>query len=653
MKSIKLKLIIPLTVVMVICFTFISGFAYLKARDIIRSDVEALANQKVDKMVTRTEDLLNEWKEQIEMLADSPMATKLDIESIKKYTQNHKETFSFMDGILVTDKKGDIITSQGIKGSLASRAYFPRIMSGETIFSEPVVSVVTGKDIFVLATPIKDDSGAVIGALAVGVSLADLTNYINIERLGEKGYALMLDQKGVLMAHENSTLVRERYNLTEDEWAGKIATQMVNKKKGLEYYDYQGQEKIIAFSPLSTGWSIAMSGYSKDLYKELNSYFVVLLMSTVTTLLLLCLLIMVTTSIVFKPLSEMRAMMINIANGDLTQRMNFKSKDEIGQLSSGIDEMMDSMRGLLGAVETLTNKVASTANTMQTSAKEAQVVSEQMAVTINQLATGASEQAKSTQAGGNKVRVLQEEVEEVTNKTSQVVSLTGEAVEVVHQGMEIIELQKQSVVHTKTSADEATSNIEELAKRSTEIGQIINLISNIAEQTNLLALNAAIEAARAGDQGLGFAVVAEEIRHLAEQSSHATNEIQDLVKDIQDGVTNAVGNIRNTKIKVEDQEEAAIKVSQGFEEILGIVDNVHNNMESIGEASSTLNENAVEVLGSIENVASIIEENAAGTEQAAASGEEQNATMEMLSNTIEDLAQMTTELEGMIQHFKL
>ena len=285
---------------------------------------------------------------------------------------------------------------------------------------------------------------------------------------------------------------------------------------------------------------------------------------------------------------------------------------------------------------------------------------EKTAEITNQIATAIQLVAANAQAGAQS----SEKAAEVANGGAQTVTATIE-------GMESI----------KEKVDLSAIKVQEMGTRSAQISVIVETIEDIASQTNLLALNAAIEAARAGEHGKGFAVVADEVRKLAEKSALATKEIATLVKDIQKTVNDAVGSMKEGSLEVEHGVERANQAGQALTDILKAADEVNrqvreialaakqmtglsnnliaatDNVSSIAAENSTatkeMNCSMGVITEAINNIASVSEENSAAVEEVSASTEEMSAQVEEVTESAQKLADMARVLESAVAQFKL
>ncbi|MFC4303075.1 methyl-accepting chemotaxis protein [Cohnella boryungensis] len=279
------------------------------------------------------------------------------------------------------------------------------------------------------------------------------------------------------------------------------------------------------------------------------------------------------------------------AQGDLTEKAEALSKDEVGVLAGAFNEMMENLRNLIGQTLGSAQSVAASA--------------EEISATTEEIAKGSTDQAESAQTINELVKEMTRAVIAVAENASSVAELSERTRRGAEQGGEAIAESLQSM-------ERLSEQMRLLEQDSQKIGQIIEVIDEIAEQTNLLALNAAIEAARAGDQGRGFAVVADEVRKLAERSGEATKQIASIIKGMQ----------VNTDQSVNAVKEAAglsAKTGQTFEQIVSMVGETASQVSEIAAASEEQSAQSEEVKKAVETIAAASQQSAAAAEEAASS----------------------------------
>ncbi|WP_246027718.1 methyl-accepting chemotaxis protein [Lysinibacillus antri] len=317
------------------------------------------------------------------------------------------------------------------------------------------------------------------------------------------------------------------------------------------------------------------------------------------------------SKLITRPIKEVLTLMGEAAKGDLTVSSTYNSKDEVGLIFQSFNEMIAGLREDIKAVSDQSTNLASS--------------SEEISASTEEIASGTQVQAQSASDTTEMVREMADAVQAVSRNAEEAASATENTVNVALQGGEVI---RETVV----GMEEISAKINELASKSVQIGEIIEVIDDIAEQTNLLALNAAIEAARAGEAGKGFAVVADEVRKLAERSGKATKEISDLIMSIQ-------ANTEDSVDAVQIGNERAQKAGHMFQEIIEVIQESAKKVIEIAAASEEQAAQSAEVLVSVENIASITEETAASVQETAA--------------TATDLARMAEQLNEVAAKFKV
>jgi len=411
-----------------------------------------------------------------------------------------------------------------------------------------------------------------------------------------------------------------------------------------------------------------------------------------------------------KPTALIAETAMRIADGDLTvQELKVKSRDEIRDMADAFNRMLTNLKNMITQINATSQSVAATSEELSSNSEEASKATQQVAQTIEQVAkgsnnqaasvteivkamdqmdqaiqqvaSGAGEQSKNAITTTDRVNDMVHKIDMMADGMKEVKQVAEQNGEVAENGGKSVEKTVNGMLKVKEAVFDSAKKIAELGEQSQKIGEIIQVIDDIAEQTNLLALNAAIEAARAGEHGKGFAVVADEVRKLAERSGKATKEIADLITNIQRGTKVAVESMEIGTKEVEEGVTLARDAGYSLNEIITGVENTRENVNRIMGVINDILAGSQEVSDAINNVAAITEENTAATEEMAASTQQVNsaiqnvvvvseenassaeevsasteeltASIEEISASSEQLAKMAQELSDMVSQFRV
>lgn len=652
LRSLRLKILLPVMTIAVLGFLVVSGGSYLQSHKIVRTNVDLLTESKVEKLATLIDGLLMNWKSEIEILASSEGAKENDFEKFKSFLSDRKSIYDGYEMFLLAGPSGEYKATSGSDGNISDRDYFKKVMQGETAVSDPVISKATGKPIIVVAAPVKDASGNISAVAAATMELTSISQIINAEKFGDTGFAYMIDSKGVVTAHRDEKMLQQRLLESANKGLVNLTKNMLSGKNHAESFNDNGTMKMAAYAPvMSTGWSIALMFDEKevtgDIIKLRNNTLLIGLV--VVVLILIITSVLITYSV--KPVLTMVGATKKVAAGDLTVRIETGSRDEIGVLAQNFNEMTEKMRELLKEMRDTGFTLASSSEELTASAEEVSKSSEEVATAVSELAQGASEQAISTEKGSMQISEIVHGLGKIAEGMGNSEELAEKARESVDKGDQSVHFQEIKMAESKNVALSVEEAVSTLSRKSKEIGHVVDVIRTIADQTNLLALNAAIEAARAGEQGRGFAVVADEVRTLAEQSKASVVRVQELINEVQSGIDQTVVEINRSRLVLGEQERAVNETIAVFGDISRAVTDISNNIKEVYKVTSSLNSNAQLADDVITSIASIAQETAAGTEELAASSQEQSAVMRQITLSAEELSKLAVQLQGSIERF--
>ncbi|GIN41941.1 methyl-accepting chemotaxis protein [Heyndrickxia oleronia] len=382
-----------------------------------------------------------------------------------------------------------------------------------------------------------------------------------------------------------------------------------------------------------------------------------LLVGTIVTILVIIIsfaVAFITSNKISKPIKHVMQRMKLIANGDLSQEpLQTTLKDEVGHLIIATNEMNRQTRDLLNRINTVSGSVTSQSEELSQSANEVKSGSEQIAITMQELASGTEVQANNTNELSSIMGSFTLKVEEANEKGKLIQQSSNQVLSMASEGKKLMESSNEQMAKIDQIVQGAVQKVQSLDSQSREISTLVSVINDIAEQTNLLALNAAIEAARAGEHGKGFAVVADEVRKLAEQVSHSVTDITSIVINIQKESGMVAESLLNGYSEVEKGTSQIQTTGKTFTEINEAVIKMVNSITTISDSLSEMEDNSLKMNRSIEEIASISQESAAGVEQTSASSQQISSSMEEIAGNSEDLSKLAEELNALVNQFKL
>lgn len=661
-KSISKKISITIGLFVILVCICVGGTSIYMSRSSMISQVEnALIETTIlnsDKISTAVEDRLLILQE----LANKEKS--MDIEISRSSLKNDVERLGYLDIAIVTlDGEANYILGEKTV-DLSERGYVKKALNGERNVSDVLISKVTNTAVLMYAVPIEID-GNIVGALIArrdGNSLFEITDEMGY---GESGYAYIVNDKGVTVAHPNRDFVLDQFQPIEEAKTDKslkaiadLFDKILTKEFGISEYHFNESDLYVAYTPVEgTNWILANTTSKVEALSSID-----VLVNTLFIVVFVIIVIAIVISLIIgrtiaKPILKLTQIVDKQANLDFSKidRKVFdditKREDEIANMAESLDNMSENVRSLIINVTQTAENVSATSEELTATSQQSEASSNEVSKTVTEIAKGATSQAENTIEASSALENLSGEIDSNLESSSNLDISFNKINEFVDSGLKAIELLNNKTKENSNASSIAFDSIIKTNESSSKIGEASSLILSIADQTNLLALNASIEAARAGEHGKGFAVVAEEIRKLAEQSRNTTEIISSMVNDLLSDAGTAVDKMKEAGIIINDQEKSVKLTEETFEQIANAVKESDYMVKDIDKSSVEMIQSKEIVVSNIEMLSAVAQQNAASTQEVSASIVEQSASSGEITNASEELADMAQSLQELIQKF--
>ncbi|AXV32605.1 chemotaxis protein [Aeromonas hydrophila] len=500
--------------------------------------------------------------------------------------------------------------------------YQDAVKAGQLIVTAPYVSVTMQKLVVTLSEPVLHQ-GELVGAVGANLALDKLIDEVLAMQVQGEGYAMLLDSSGLIVGHPNKELALKQIGELSPDLSAATFQQWGRENNELHAATLDGRDVLLAVQPVAgTDWLLAMVMYRDVLEAPLASLLWQLVGLTLVLMLVFSALLTAMFKYLFADLGRVAGALHDIAHGegDLTVHINTRSKDEVGQLAESFNQFVARLHGIVSRLRDVTVELAAQSRAQAAGAQSRSQRVRQQQDEIVMVATAVTEMASATQ--------------EIAGNAEFAATTSGDAVKLAVAGQSQVGQSQRSITGLADEVADASQIIVELDAHAQKISGILATISGIAEQTNLLALNAAIEAARAGEQGRGFAVVADEVRVLSRRTHDSTDEIQQMIETLQQTTRRAVSGMETSRqlagTSVEDAESANLSLGQ-INEAIGAISDMATQIAAAAEEQTSVTS---EISRNTENIRHVSQELAEQANQEAAQAAELKGLTERLEQEI-------------------
>ncbi|WP_207245033.1 MULTISPECIES: methyl-accepting chemotaxis protein [unclassified Pseudomonas] len=577
------KILLAAALVVAVAFACFILFNDYRQREALRSSTESSMQELGSLSTSNIQTWLESRIQLLQSLAQQIAVDGSGADSLKRsvglpaYTGNFQLTyFGGQDGMMFSVPAGNRAADYDPR----SRGWYKAANTAQqTIVTEPYVAASSGKLVITVATPVQHQ-GRMIGVAGADIDLSSISAIINSLNFGGHGHAFIVGADGKILIHPDNKLVLKNLAEAYPDGAPRVSP-------GLQEVEVNGKTQFISFTRVngvnSANWYVALVLDQDAAFAMLGEFRTSALIAMAIAVVIIIGLLGMLIRLLLQPLHLMGRAMHDIAEGegDLTRRLEIHNHDEFGTLGVAFNRFVERIHSSIREVSSATGQVNEVALRVVAASNSSMLNSDQQASRTNSVAAAINQLGAAAQ--------------EIAQNAALASQHSSEARNLAQDGQQVVDRTIDAMHQLSAKISNSCEHIETLNSNTVNIGQILEVITGISQQTNLLALNAAIEAARAGEAGRGFAVVADEVRNLAHRTQDSAQQVQKMIEELQVGARQAVG----TMTESQRESESSVGIANQAGERLGSVTQRIGEIDGMNQSVATATEEQTAVVESI------------------------------------------------------
>lgn len=670
--SMKHQLMLLLTGLSILPILIMGMITFSKAQETVRAAQESMLSAHAQGIRNSLQSVLNGVEDTLKGIASQTniliLMEDINWDGVVNDTSLLNSTaFSLKNAVKGSDKLYESAFIAGksgkvlVEGTLAKTSivgdqiqdadYYRKITSKEKFaVGAPFVSKTTGRLVIPIAKSI-DTLAGWNGTLVVLFDHQRFMEFLNATQIGTSGVIYVLDPSG--NAVYNPDPGKMLMPLESDLFRDQIQVADMPQINGFgEYRDNTGA-RLAAWEPLGeAGWTIIATLSRGEFEKGILQIRNFMMGTVLGTVLLASFIAVKYAESLTKPINELGGMMNRVARGDLEVESSLRPNREVSELNDSFNRMLDNLKGLITGITEASGSVSTASQSLGALSAQTFASAENMLESVEEIAEGAEAQSVDAADGVQRIQLMAASIREVHSQTEGILDAARSTERVARQGMEQLKTLSIKSDESRNASHMIRDEVTALNTEIQRISGIVEAISKIASTTNLLSLNAAIEAARAGDSGRGFTVVAQEVRKLAEQTTQEASEIRSILQEIQKKALSMKHAVQKNEAITEEQNLAVAGTEKAFGRIALEIGTTTAKVTLIADAIEALDQSKDEMILSVSAISAVAAQTSEAAQTARASTQEQFSSVEHLRSQAENLHFLSAALMESIQVFQ-